>query len=69
MDSTFPFITKYFAAGNLAATLIEFGLKILSAAVVLAVGMILIRIIISILRSTVKRTVRDSTVRSYIQSA
>jgi small conductance mechanosensitive channel len=66
---TFPFFTKYFAAGNLTATLIEFGLKALSAIVVLLIGMVLIRLVISILRSTVKRTVRDHTVRSYIQSA
>jgi small conductance mechanosensitive channel len=69
MDSTITSLTKYFAAANLTTTLIKFGWKALSALLVLAIGVVLIKAIISVVRSALKRTVRDATVRNYTQSA
>jgi small conductance mechanosensitive channel len=69
MDSTLSSLAKYFTAANLTTTLVRFGWKVLSAIIVLLIGLILIRIVTSLVRSTLKRTVRDTTVRSYTQSA
>lgn len=69
MDSTLTSLTKYFTAVNLSNTLARFGWRVLSALLVLIIGMVLIRVIMSLFRSTLKRTVRDTTVRSYAQSA
>ncbi|MEO5931252.1 MAG: mechanosensitive ion channel domain-containing protein, partial [Candidatus Kapaibacterium sp.] len=69
MDSTLQSLTKYLTAQNLMTTIITFGWRMLSALIVLAIGMIIIRLLSSITRSTLKRTVRDTTVRRYTLSA
>jgi small conductance mechanosensitive channel len=69
MDSTLTNLTKYFTAANLSSTLVRFGWKAVSAVLVLAIGMILVKAIMTVVRSTMKRTVHDTTVRSYTQSA
>jgi small conductance mechanosensitive channel len=69
MDSTFTSIAKFFTAANLSTTLARFGWKVLSAVLVLLIGMVLVRVVMSLIRTALKRTVHDATVRSYTQSA
>ncbi len=69
MDSTLTSVTKYFTAQNLTTTLIAFGWKVLSAVLVLIIGIMLIKMVSSLLRGALKRTVQDSTVRYYVMSA
>ncbi|MBS1912366.1 MAG: mechanosensitive ion channel family protein [Bacteroidetes bacterium] len=69
MDSTLTTLAHYFTPSSLAATSIRLGWKALSAALVLLIGLIVIRIVMSILRSALKRTVSDVTVRIYSENA
>ena len=69
MDSTLTSFTRYFTAQNLTTTLTSFGWKVLSAVLVLMIGIMIIKMVHSLLRATLRRTVHDSTVRHYTLSA
>lgn len=69
MDSTLVSLTKYFTAQNLTTTLVSFGWKVLSAVLVLVIGILIIKMVVSVLRSMLRRTVRDTTIRYYTLSA
>ncbi len=69
MNMSFKELAKYFTAQNLADSLIGIGWKVLSAIVVLAIGYSLLRITLTVLQGTLRRTVNDTTVRRYVLSA
>jgi small conductance mechanosensitive channel len=54
---------------RLARYITEFGWKVLGAVAVLIVGILLIKLVLSVVRSTTKRAVPDLTVRRYFLSA
>jgi small conductance mechanosensitive channel len=68
IDSTFVTL-KNVSAESLLAMAVTFGWRLLSAMLVLLVGYIIIRVLLSVLRGTLKRTVADATVRQYVTSA
>lgn len=63
MDST---LTRYLSIEALAHKIIPFGWKLAVALVVLLIGLVVIRIGLSLLKKILDRSVHDSTVRSYI---
>lgn len=69
MDSTFTSLTRSLTAQNLTTTLVSFGWKILSAVLVMLIGMAIIKVVTTLLRGTLRRTVQDPTVRYYVLSA
>ena len=69
MDTTFASFTKSLTIEKLSSSLLSFGGKVLAAMLVLVIGMILLRIAMSLLHTTLKRTVRDATVRRYTMNA
>ena len=69
MDSTQVYLRNLLSdPDRLARYVIDFGWKLLGAAVVLVLGVLLIRLVISMVRTTTRRTVPDLTVRQYIVS-
>src|SRR5262245_56349296 len=68
IDSTLVSL-KTLSAESLLTILISFGWKLLSALVVLLIGYIIIRTLLSVLRGTLRRTVSEPTVRQYVLSA
>ncbi len=68
MDSSLVDYKWLLTSGGLQTTVANYGLRLLGAIVVLLIGLALIRLIISILSSTLKRTVSDHTVRRYALS-
>jgi len=71
MDSTIASIKRFLLGGGieLKFSLVNFGLRLLGAVLVLVVGIALIRLIISLLSGTLRRTVSDPTIRRYAISA
>lgn len=69
MDSTLLSITRSLTAQNLTTNLVSFGWKLLSAVLVLLIGMAIIKVVTTLLRSTLRRTMHDPTVRYYVLSA
>jgi len=69
MDTTLSSFTKYFTSDKLFSMLFTLGWKVLAAAIVLIIGMILIKVSTSVLHGAMKRTVRDATVRRYVMNA
>lgn len=65
MDSTLTWLQRHFSPDNLAAASLSLGWKVLSAIIVLLVGMIMMRLAMVALRGVVKRTVKEPTVRMY----
>jgi small conductance mechanosensitive channel len=66
MDSTFETFKQYLTSPDkLASLLLGFGVKVLGAVIVLVIGILLIKLILSVLQTTMRRTVRDTTVRQY----
>lgn len=68
LDSTLTAF-KNLSAESLLAILVTFGWRLLSALLVLLIGYVLVRILLSLLRTGLKRTVHDATVRQYVISA
>lgn len=54
---------------RLAKYLIDFGWKFLGAIVVFVAGILLIKLVVSLIRTTTRRTVHEPTVRTYVISA
>lgn len=54
---------------RLARYIIDFGWKVLGALVVLIIGILLIKLVTSVVRSTTRRALPDLTVRRYFHSA
>ncbi len=69
MDSTLTSIATYLDPKNITPTLVSFGWKILSAVLVLVIGMSIIKLVTTLLRRALKRAVSDTTVRYYSLSA
>jgi len=69
MDSTLTSLSAYLTAQNFTTALVSFGWKLLSAVVVLLMGLVLIKMVTSLLRSALRRTVHDTTIRYYTLSA
>lgn len=69
MNISFSQVAKYFTAQDLANSVIGVGWKVLSAFLVLAIGYSLMRILLSLLQTALRRTVHDPTVRRYVVSA
>ena len=53
---------------KLASVFISFGLKALGAIIVLVIGVLVIKFLLSIVQTTMRSTVRDTTVRQYTTS-
>jgi small conductance mechanosensitive channel len=69
MNTSFRQLAKYFTAQNLADSMIGIGWRVLSAIIVLAIGYSLMRVLLTLLQTTLRRTVHDVTVRHYVMSA
>ncbi len=68
MDSTFSWKLSHFALDSITSTMVGLGLKVLSALLVTALGILVIRVLQSVVRRTVHGTVRDVTVRMYVEN-
>lgn len=69
MDSTLTIFTQYLnSPDKLASLFINFGSRLLGAMIVLVLGIFIIKLLLGILNSTMRRTVRDTTVRQYAGS-
>lgn len=69
MDSTLTHFTQYLnSPEKLASLFINFGSRLLGAVIVLLIGIFIIKLLLGILHSTMRRTVRDTTVRQYASS-
>lgn len=70
MDTTSVSLVDLLSDPNrLVGYFTEFGLKLLGAVVVTAVGILMIRMVISLIRRGTRRTVPEPTVRQYVISA
>lgn len=69
MDSTQAYLRNLFShSDRFANSVIDFGWKMLGAIVVLVLGVLLIKLLVSMVRSTTRRAVPDPTVRQYVVS-
>lgn len=68
MDSTFSWRLNHFAIDSLMSTVVGLGLKVLSAAIVTVLGVLLIKVLLSLVRKTARRAVHDVTVRMYVEN-
>jgi small conductance mechanosensitive channel len=69
MDPTKDYLGNLLSDPNrIARYVIDFGWKLLGAVVVLIVGVLLIKLVVSIIRTTTRRTVPEPTVRQYVVS-
>ncbi|MBC8145198.1 MAG: mechanosensitive ion channel family protein [bacterium] len=70
MDATKTSLVDLLSDPNrLAKYLIDFGWKMLGAVVVLIVGILIIKLVVSLVRTTTRRAVPEPTVRNYVISA
>jgi small conductance mechanosensitive channel len=69
MDSTKALLQGLLTnSDRIAGSIIDFGWKLLGAIIVLVLGILLIKLVVSIVRTTTKRTVPEPTVRQYVIS-
>lgn len=69
MDSTLVYLKRTLLGEKLEFSLLDFGLKFIAAILVLMIGILLIKLVMSVATSALKRTVQDPTVRRYVSSA
>jgi small conductance mechanosensitive channel len=69
MDSTQAILRSLFSnSDRIANSVIDFGWRMLGAVVVLIVGILLIKLVVGVIRTTTRRTVPEPTVRQYVLS-